>query len=87
MALFGEKGPEAIMPLAKTSKGLGVVAAIPQNGGGAKEVHVHLENVNINAVDAESFYNLTARNPEAIIEPIKMTLVAGDQDLRELLRE
>ena len=76
---------EAIMPLAKTTKGLGVVAAMPQNGG--KEVNIHFDQIKIEAVDAGSFIELTTRNPEAIILPFKTALVEGDTSLTSLIKE
>ena len=66
MGLMGEAGPEAVMPLRRGSDGrLGVEA---EGGGGTVINHFH-----ISAVDAKSFADLVARNPQAIIGA-----VAGD---------
>jgi len=43
--------------------------------------------MNINAVDALSFMELTERNPDAILQPIKIALTEGDIGLQSLLRE
>jgi hypothetical protein len=89
VGVMGEAGPEAILPLTKTSKGLGVVAAMPQNdnGGNGRQINLILENVNINAVDAISFQELTERNPDAILQPFKTALTEGDIALQSLLKE
>jgi len=88
IGLMGEKGAEAIMPLTNTSKGLGVMAQMPVNDNGKNGgVTLVLENLNINAVDSQSFFELTARNPEAILQPIKEALIIGDIGLRSLLKE
>jgi TP901 family phage tail tape measure protein len=89
LGVMGEAGPEAILPLTRTSKGLGVVAAMPQNdnGGNGGQVNLIIENMNINAVDALSFQELTERNPDAILQPIKIALTEGDIGLASLLKE
>ena len=56
--LMGEAGPEAILPLTRTSGGdLGVKT----DGGGATT-----HNYFIQAMDAKSFFDVCSRNPEAI---------------------
>lgn len=89
VGIMGEAGPEAILPLTRTSKGLGVVAAMPQNdsGGNGRQINLILENVNINAVDSISFQELTERNPDAILQPFKTALTEGDTALQSLLKE
>jgi hypothetical protein len=82
LGLAGEDGPEAVMPLTRTSSGdLGVKAT-----GGERPMNVTL---NINAVDAESFERLAARNPQAIVGPLMTALRQGGQtrsQLQEVLR-
>ena len=88
--LMGEKGPEAIMPLARTRSGdLGVKA----EGGGRRDdarsgdapIHLDNLNININAVDAASFAQLVRRNPQAIEATIANNLIRGG-GLRNIIR-
>lgn len=78
--LMGEAGPEAVMPLKRTSTGeLGVIA---EGGGGPKQI-----NINIAALDAQSFVEMTRRNPQAIIGPLVQELYGGNITLRNALRK
>lgn len=43
-------------------------------------------NININAVDAQSFNEMTSRNPSAIVAPIVKALQGGDRGLRSTLQ-
>lgn len=56
----------------------------PAKGGQSSSVTV--ENITINAVDAASFYELTRRNPNAIIGPFMEALGKGGM-LRNAIRE
>ena len=74
MGLMGEAGPEAVMPLKRTADGsLGVTA---EESGGTVINHFH-----INAVDAKSFAELVARNPQAIV-----AVVAGNYGNNGVIR-
>ncbi|MBW2647164.1 MAG: phage tail tape measure protein [Deltaproteobacteria bacterium] len=62
--LMGEAGPEAVMPLKRTSSGdLGVVS---NNGGGTTII--------INAIDSKSFAEVVKRNPGSIVTVINDAL-------------
>ncbi len=61
-AVFAEAGPEAVMPLARTSSGNLGVRAI---GGGQTVVHHHYYY--INAMDAKSFDSYVKRNRGSIL--------------------
>lgn len=56
MALFGEAGPEAIMPLAETSGGLGVRAILPEGGGrmAMPDIQINFINQTGQQMDAEA---------------------------------
>ncbi|MBW2645087.1 MAG: phage tail tape measure protein [Deltaproteobacteria bacterium] len=61
--LMGEDGPEAVMPLKRTSSGdLGVVS----NGGGTTII--------INAIDSKSFSEVVKRNPGSIVTVVNDAL-------------
>lgn len=76
MGLMGEAGPEAVVPLKRTASGdLGI-----QGGAGGNVI-----NVNISAVDGQSFYELCRRNPAAITDPIERAL-QGNQKIRQTIR-
>jgi hypothetical protein len=78
VTVAGESRPEAIMPLARTSTGdLGIKT---EGGGGG-----NIFNINIAAVDARSFAELTQRNPQAITGPVVEALRAGGQ-FRNMVR-
>ena len=63
--LMGEAGPEAVMPLKRTSSGdLGVVSS--GEGGGTTIV--------INAIDSKSFADVVKRNPGSIVTVINDAL-------------
>jgi phage-related minor tail protein len=75
----GEKGAEAILPLTKTSGGdLGVKS---EGGGGSG-----ITNLNIYALDAQSFVEMANRVPEAIVGPIQTALQNGNRGLIETVR-
>lgn len=76
--LMGEAGPEAIMPLKRTSSGeLGVKAE------GAGNVNV---TMNINAVDARSFVDLLTSN-RAVVENIVINNLVRNGQVRKAIRE
>jgi phage-related minor tail protein len=78
MGLMGEAGPEAIMPLKRTSSGdLGVRAE------GAGNVNV---TMNINAVDARSFVDLLTSN-RAVVENIVINNLVRNGLVRKAIRE
>lgn len=56
MALFGEAGPEAIMPLVETSGGLGVRAILPEGGGrmAMPDIQINFINQTGQQMDAEA---------------------------------
>lgn len=88
LASVAEKGPEAVLPLANIGGELGVKATTEnQMGAAGREVHIHFEQIKIESVDANSFMELTTRNPEAITTPIKNAITEGDSGLRSLLQE
>ena len=75
--LMGEAGPEAIMPLKRTSSGdLGVKAE-----GGGDNINV---TMNINAVDARSFVELLSSNRVAIESIIVNNLVRNGRVRRTI---
>lgn len=79
--LMGEDGPEAVLPLKRTSTGeLGVVAE--NNNNASKQVVV-----NINAIDSKSFVEVMQRNPQAIIGPIIQEIYKGNVVLRNAIRK
>ena len=69
MGLMGESGPEAIMPLKRTSSGELGIKTEGERG--------NIFNITINAVDAKSFSELTSRNPQAIVTPFLRALRQG----------
>ena len=84
MGLMGEAGPEAVMPLTRTSTGeLGVKAVLDE--GGRKE-EVGVVNLTIYAVDAQSVVDLMKKNPEAVVGPLLDELYGGNVALRTALR-
>ena len=75
--LMGEAGPEAIMPLKRTSDGsLGVRA----EGGGTV-----INNFHINAVDARSFADLVRTN-KALFESITVENIMRNGAIRGAIR-
>ena len=77
--LMGEAGPEAIMPLKRTSSGeLGVKA----EGGGD---HISV-TMNINAVDAKSFVDLINSN-RTVIESIVVNNFTRNGRIRRVIQE
>jgi len=84
LALGGEAGTEAIMPLKRTSSGdLGVLSAGggEESGGSGGDINLY-----IMAADSKSFIDMVKRNPEAIIGPFVKALKGGDQELRGAIR-
>ncbi len=78
--VMGEAGPEAILPLKRGASGkLGVETT----GGQEQAQNV---TVQIQAVDAKSFADLTKRNPGAIVGPILQAMQAGNQGLRATMK-
>ena len=76
--LMGEAGPEAVLPLTRGPSGnLGV-----ESTGSGQPI-----NITINAVDAQSFAELTRRNPAAIIGPVIEQINAGNIGFRDTLRK
>jgi phage-related minor tail protein len=70
---MGERGPEAVMPLTRTSGGdLGVKS----EGDGAA-----VYNININALDSQSFSEFADRNSAAFINQITKGIRLGHRDL------
>jgi phage-related minor tail protein len=81
VGLMGESGPEAVMPLTRTSGGkLGVAA----EGTGQT---INQYDINIHAVDAASFADMLERNPEAIISQVTSAADAGHGGLRQSMRD
>jgi phage-related minor tail protein len=77
MGLMGEAGPEAVMPLQRDASGnLGVSGG---GGGGGPTIIIQ-------AVDSQSFSDLCAKNPNAIIGPIDKAL-KGNSSLRHTIRQ
>ena len=77
--LMGEAGPEAIMPLKRTSSGeLGVKAE-----GGVDHISV---TMNINAVDAKSFVDLINSN-RTVIESIVVNNFTRNGRIRRVIQE
>ena len=80
--LMGEAGPEAIMPLTRTSNGnLGVEAS-----GGGGEAKTIINRFEINALDARSFVELAHNNPQAIIGPFTQEIGFGNRSLLSALK-
>jgi len=74
--LMGEAGPEAILPLTRTSGGdLGVKT---EGGGGGTTII-------INAVDSKSFDDMIRRNPGSIVKVIDDAMI-GNTSLRSTMR-
>lgn len=74
--LMGEAGPEAIMPLKRTSSGdLGVKA----EGAGVTNI-----TMNINAVDANSFVQMLRRNKAAITSLVVENILSDGQIRRTI---
>ena len=83
VGLMGEAGPEAVMPLTRTSDGkLGV-----ESKGGSYGAQSNNYTININAVDAKSFNDLCRRNPSAITNTFTDQINRGNQGLRQSLRK
>jgi lambda family phage tail tape measure protein len=79
--IMGEAGPEAIIPLYRDASGeLGIKSRGDKSGASNYSIY-------INAVDAASFNELTRRNPEAIVGPIRRAMQGGDRGLIGLMRE
>lgn len=79
VGLMGEAGPEAIMPLKRTSSGeLGVKAE-----GGGDNISV---TMNINAVDAKSFVDLINSN-RTVIESIVVNNFTRNGRIRRVIQE
>lgn len=79
--IMGEAGPEAIIPLYRDASGeLGIKSRGDKTGSSNYSIY-------INAVDAASFNELTRRNPEAIVGPIRRAMQGGDRGLIGLMRE
>jgi len=83
--MVGEKGPELFMPgksgtIIPNHK-LKTESAQPATASAPVTV-----NVNISAVDARSFNDMTKRNPSAIVAPIIKALQGGDRGLRSTLQ-
>jgi len=75
--LMGEAGPEAIMPLKRTSSGdLGVKA----EGAGVTNI-----TMNINAVDANSFVQMLRRN-KATITSLVVENILSDGQIRRTIQ-
>jgi lambda family phage tail tape measure protein len=78
VGVMGERGPEAVMPLKRTASGeLGVKS----EGSEASSINIY-----ISAVDAQSFQELTARNPEAIYGPVIDSIRRGNRNLISSIR-
>lgn len=79
MGLMGEAGPEAVMPLTRTTGGeLGVRA----EGGGGGETHI---TMNINAVDSRSFVEMMRSN-RASVESIVVENIMKNGAVRAAMR-
>jgi hypothetical protein len=83
---MGEAGPEAILPLTKTSKGLGVTTKIESQGGVTPEAEPRAMNVNmyIQAMDSQSFQDYMEQNAGTVTGLIKRAYMEGDEDLIKL---
>jgi phage-related minor tail protein len=84
---MGEAGPEAILPLTKTSKGLGVSAKVEEHiGASAEEVEPKVVNVNmyIQAMDSSSFEDYMEQNAATVTGLVKRAFIEGDEDLIRL---
>ena len=78
IGLMGERGPEAIMPLKRTSSGdLGVQA---EGGGGMTNI-----TMNINAVDSKSFVEMMRTN-RASVESIIVENIMRNGAVRGAIR-
>jgi len=79
MGLMGEAGPEAIMPLTRGPGGeLGV-----KSTGGQQPMNV---SIRIDAMDSESFFEFTRKNPQAIAGPIIEQMQRGNLALNNIIR-
>jgi hypothetical protein len=77
VGMMGEAGPEAILPLTRTSGGdLGVKS----EGSGNTIV------MNINAMDSESFEDFANRNMESFLSPLKDAIEGGNRDIINPIR-
>jgi hypothetical protein len=73
--MFGEGGePEVVIPRSKISSG----GSSGDPGAGSVQNNI---TVSIVAADARSFTEMTMRNPEAIVGPIRKALRSGDRGL------
>jgi len=80
--VMGEAGPEAVVPLSRTSSGeLGVKTTDTKQD---KPLTIQL---NIAALDSKSFVEFTRRNPNAIIGPFVEALQRGHSQLRTVIKE
>ena len=81
--LMGESGPEAVMPLTRTSGGdLGVRTESRSDQPAVNNTfHVH-----IHAIDSKSLQETMNRNPNAVLGPFKKAMERGDMDLRNKIR-
>jgi phage-related minor tail protein len=78
IGLMGERGPEAIMPLKRTSSGdLGVQA----EGGGVTNI-----TMNINAVDSQSFVQML-RNNKAAVESLVIENIYRNGSVRKAIQQ
>jgi len=78
IGLMGEAGPEAILPLTRTSGGdLGV-----KTEGGTGGV---TNNFNIMAIDSRSFEEVVRRNPSAVVNVVGDAMI-GNTPLRDIMR-
>ena len=78
IGLMGERGPEAIMPLKRTSSGdLGVQA----EGGGVTNI-----TMNINAVDSQSFIQML-RNNKAAVESLVIENIYRNGSVRKAIQQ
>lgn len=79
IGLMGEAGPEAIMPLKRTSSGdLGVQA---EGGGGVTNI-----TMNINAVDSQSFVQML-RNNKAAVESLVIENIYRNGSVRKAIQQ
>jgi len=79
VGLMGEAGPEAIMPLKRTSSGdLGVKA---EGGGGMTNI-----TMNINAVDSQSFIQML-RNNKAAVESLVIENIYRNGSVRKAIQQ
>ncbi len=76
---MGEAGPEAILPLSRTSSGDLGVKATGKGGGGVTYI------INIMANDAKSFDDMVQRNPASVITVVERAL-KGREGLRQTIR-